>query len=83
MLYPKIEDCVEKAGNCKYILVAEIAKRAKDLAVRMPGQFEAGKEKEISYALREVFDGKLMPVFATGEVTHSASRLADNSLYSS
>ena len=63
MLYPKIEDCIKRAENCKYVLVTEVAKRAKDLAVRAPGQFEVGKEKEISYALREVFDGKLVPVF--------------------
>jgi DNA-directed RNA polymerase omega subunit len=63
MLYPKIEDCVAKAGGCKYTLVAEVSKRAKDLSVRMPAAFEKGKEKEISYALKEVFDGKLTPVF--------------------
>ena len=63
MLYPKIENCVKKAENCKYVLVTVVAKRAKDLAVRTAGQFEAGKEKEISYALREVFDGKLVPAF--------------------
>lgn len=65
MLYPKIEDCIQKAGNSKYTLVAMVAKRAKDLATRTPGQFEVGKEKAISYAMREVIDGKLAPVFAS------------------
>jgi DNA-directed RNA polymerase omega subunit len=63
MLYPKIEDCIAKAGGCKYTLVAEVAKRSKDLAVHLPGEFGKGKDKEISYALREVFDDKLQPVY--------------------
>jgi DNA-directed RNA polymerase omega subunit len=68
MLYPKIEDCIEKAENCKYILVAEVAKRAKDLAVRAPGQFAVSKLKEISFALQEVFDDKLKPVLGVNEI---------------
>jgi DNA-directed RNA polymerase omega subunit len=63
MLYPKIEDCVEKAGGCKYALVAEITKRAKDLTVKMPAEFTSGHDKEVSYALREVYAGKLQPIF--------------------
>jgi DNA-directed RNA polymerase omega subunit len=63
MLYPKIEDCVAKAGGCKYTLVAEVSKRAKDLSIHNSAEFGKGKEKEISYALREVFDNKLLPVY--------------------
>jgi DNA-directed RNA polymerase omega subunit len=68
MLYPKIEDCVANAGGCKYTLVAEVAKRAKDLAVHSPAEFGKGKggDKEISYALKEVFDGKLQFVYGAG-----------------
>ena len=64
MIYPKIEECVERAG-CKYTLAMVVAKRAKDLTVKMPGEFADGKIKEITYALREVFDGKITP-FAVG-----------------
>ena len=64
MLYPKIEDCIARATGSKYVLVSMVAKRAKDLAMRTPGQFQSGKEKEISYAMREVIDGKMAPVFA-------------------
>jgi DNA-directed RNA polymerase omega subunit len=63
MLYPKIEDCIVKAGGCKYTLVAEVAKRAKDLAIHRPAEFGKGKEKEISYAMWEVFNDKLQPVY--------------------
>jgi len=64
MIYPKIEDCVEKAGG-KYTLTVMVSKRAKELTVKMPGEFSDGKIKELTYALNEVLNGKLIP-FATG-----------------
>lgn len=71
MLYPKIEDCITKAAGSKYTLVSIVAKRAKDLATRAPGQFQSGKEKEISYAMREVIDGRMTPLFtATQTANH-------------
>ena len=60
MLYPKIEDCVAKTG-CKYALAVLIAKRAKELAQKMPGEFTSGNVKEISYALDEVLLGEIIP----------------------
>ena len=64
MLYPKIEECVEKVG-CKYMLAALVAKRAKDLIVKMPGEFIDGKTKEISYTLNEIHTGKIIPCTPT------------------
>lgn len=60
MLYPKIEDCVARAG-CKYTLAVIIAKRAKDLIVKMPSEVAKGRTKELTFALNEVFDNKLIP----------------------
>ena len=60
MLYPKIEECVEKAG-CKYTLAVMVAKRAKDLIQKMPGEFVNGQVKELTYALNEIEGGKLVP----------------------
>jgi DNA-directed RNA polymerase subunit omega len=60
MLYPKIENCVEKAGN-KYALAILVSKRAKDLINKSPGLFADGNVKEISYALDEILTGKLVP----------------------
>ena len=71
MLYPKIEDCIAKATGSKYVLVSVVAKRAKDLATRTPGQFQNGKEKEISYAMREVIDGRMTPVFTAAQVANN------------
>jgi DNA-directed RNA polymerase omega subunit len=67
MLYPKIEDCVARAGGCKYTLVAEVAKRSKDLSIHNSAAFGKGKAQESSYALREVFDGKLQPVYGAAK----------------
>ena len=61
MIYPKIEDCIAKAEHNKYVLTAMVSKRAKDLITRNMGQNVVGKEKQISYAMREVVDGKIAP----------------------
>ena len=59
MLYPKIEDCVEKVG-CKYTLTIIAAKRAKELAMKSPAHFVNSKTKELSFALREIATGKIV-----------------------
>lgn len=61
MIYPKIEDCIAKAEHNKYVLTSMVAKRAKDLIAHNMGQNTVGKEKQISYAMREVVDGKIVP----------------------
>ena len=60
MIYPKIEDCISRAEQNKYVLATMVSKRAKDLITRNAGQV-AGKEKQISYAMREIVDGKIVP----------------------
>lgn len=60
MIYPKIEDCISRAEDNKYVLAAMVSKRAKDLITRNAGQV-SGKEKQISYAMREIVDGKIVP----------------------
>jgi len=59
MLYPKIEDCVEKIG-CKYTLTIIAAKRSKDLAKNSYASFVDSKTKELTFALAEVAGGKLV-----------------------
>jgi len=60
MIYPKIEDCIAKAG-CKYTLAVLIAKRAKDLVAKNPTQFTGGAKKELSHALVEIAEGRIAP----------------------
>ena len=59
MLYPKIEDCVERIG-CKYTLTIIAAKRAKDLGMKAPAHFVNSRTKELSFALREIGQGKVI-----------------------
>jgi DNA-directed RNA polymerase omega subunit len=63
MIYPKIEDCVS-AVACKYTLAIMVAKRAKELTMKMPAEFASSNTKEITYALNEVVTKKLAPVAA-------------------
>lgn len=67
MIYPKIEDCIAKADHNKYILTAMVSKRAKDLIAHNMGQNVVGKEKQISCAMREVADGKILPTTVAGK----------------
>ena len=63
MLYPKLEDCVS-AVKCKYTLASVVAKRAKDLMRSMPAEFVSSATKEITYALNEIVNGKIVPTTA-------------------
>lgn len=67
MIYPKIEDCISRAEQNKYVLASMVAKRAKDLITRNAGQTVSGNEKQISYAMREIVDGKLVPTTLVNE----------------
>ena len=58
MIYPKIEECLETIGDNKYALTALVAKRAKDLTVRAPGELR-GEKKELGFALDEIAKGKI------------------------
>ncbi len=69
MIYPKIEDCIAKAEHNKYVLTSMVSKRAKDLIARNMGQNIVGKEKQISNAMREVADGKILPTTTAGKKT--------------
>ena len=60
MLYPKIERCVERLGS-KYTVAIIAAKRGKDLVAKKPAAFADSKTKELTYALYEIFDGKIVP----------------------
>jgi DNA-directed RNA polymerase omega subunit len=70
MIYPKIEDCIARADHNKYVLTAMVAKRAKDLIAHNMGQNTVGKEKQISCAMREVVDGKIIPSTAVSKNSH-------------
>jgi len=57
MLYPAIENCVEKVG-CKYALAAVVGRRVKDLSAKQSANKTV--TKELSMALEEIADGKIV-----------------------
>ncbi|MBQ7973812.1 MAG: DNA-directed RNA polymerase subunit omega [Clostridia bacterium] len=71
MIYPKIEDCIARAEQNKYVLATMVSKRAKDLITRNAGQNVTGKEKQISSAMREIVDGKIMPTTTVNQNSRS------------
>jgi len=63
MIYPKIEECTALVGS-KYALAVVLAKRAKDLTQKMPGEFTDSNVKELSYALNEIANGTIVSNFS-------------------
>ncbi len=59
MLYPPIDELVEKVGN-NYALTNLVSKRAKELEKTIPEVIDNSQEKAISLAAREVADGKIV-----------------------
>ncbi len=59
MLYPPIDELVEKVGN-EYALTNLVSKRAKELEKTIPEVIDNSQEKAISLAAREVADGKIV-----------------------
>lgn len=58
MLYPPMNDLVEKAGS-RYQLVNLVAKRARAISQEAEETQEPLDEKPVSLAIKEVYDGKL------------------------
>lgn len=61
MIEPPIDDMVRKVGNNKYKLSCLIAKRAKELEIRIPDEIEASDKKAISIAADEIYNGEIIP----------------------
>ena len=58
MIYPPIDKLVDKTG-CKYALVIATAKKAKYLAEKKADMLEEINDTPISYAAKEIYDGKV------------------------
>lgn len=58
MIYPPIDKLVDQTG-CKYALVIATAKRAKYLADKKADMLDASDDTPISYAAKEIYDGKV------------------------
>lgn len=68
MIEPPIDKLIEKVsvgkdeeGGCKYTLCCLVSKRARYLQEQMPAALDEAREKAISYAAEEVYNGKIKP----------------------
>ncbi len=61
MLYPSIDELVEKVDS-KYTLVVATAKRARKLQERNMAMPDSSTTKNVSRALWEIYDGKVQYV---------------------
>lgn len=59
MIEPPIDKLIKKA-ECRYALVMGVANRAKQLITQESEYLENTKQKPISVAAREVYDGKVV-----------------------
>jgi DNA-directed RNA polymerase omega subunit len=60
MIYPPIDELAAKMDGNKYKLVAVMAKRAKELEKRIPAELEKSDIKSVSWAAKEIADGKII-----------------------
>ena len=58
MIYPPIDQLIDRT-SCKYALVIATAKRAKFLAEKKADMLEELNDTAISYAAKEIYDGKV------------------------
>ena len=58
MIYPPITELVAKTGS-RYILVIEIAKRARQLAEGRNALVDVHTNKDVTKAINEIYEGKI------------------------
>ncbi len=59
MIDPPIDKLIQKTW-CRYALVAGITKRSKELLSQEDAKLEESGLKAISYAAKEIYDGKIL-----------------------
>lgn len=58
MMKPSIDDLL-KTVDCKFTLVVETSKRARQLVSGAPRMVETATNKPISVAIKEIYEGKI------------------------
>ena len=59
MIDPPVDKLIKKA-ECRYALVCGVAKRARQLDTQYPDLLEEAGMKSLSYAAKEVYEGKIV-----------------------
>lgn len=57
MVYPPIDKLIKKA-ECRYALTCAVAKRARTIIAQEDAMLEETKQKPISIACEEIYEGK-------------------------
>lgn len=60
MIQPPIDELAERMDGNKYKLVCVMSKRAKELEKRIPAELEKSDIKSVSWAAKEIFEGKVI-----------------------
>ena len=58
MIYPPVDELLKKV-DCRYTLVVETAKRARQLVEGAPSLVDTENKKPVSVAVREIYDDKV------------------------
>lgn len=58
MMYPPVNELLDKV-DCRYTLVVEVAKRARQLVEGAPKLTEYVSDRPVSVAVREIYEGKI------------------------
>ena len=61
MIDPPIDKLIKKT-DCRYMLVCGVAKRARQLLQQENDMLVATKQKPISFAAKEIYEGKIVIV---------------------
>ena len=59
MIEPPIDELIKKTP-CRYALASALGKRAKELLALESDELEKSNLKAISYAAKEIYDGKIL-----------------------
>lgn len=58
MMYPPVNEMLDKV-DCRYTLVVEVAKRARQLVEGAPKLTEYTSDRPVSVAVHEIYEGKI------------------------
>lgn len=58
MMYPPVNELLDKV-DCRYTLVVEVAKRARQLVEGAPRMTEHRSDRPVSVAIHEIYENKI------------------------
>jgi len=59
MMYPPIQELLDKTGDCRYALVVQVSKRARQLVQGEECLVYSASDKPVTMAVAEIHEGKV------------------------